>query len=51
MGQIVGEAETRAKQRAEDMKATFVDSRVTPFMQCSCGQVLDFLPDESALVM
>ena len=50
MGRIVGDAEVRAKQRAEEMKAMFVDSRETPFMQCSCGQALDFLPDDSLMV-
>jgi hypothetical protein len=50
MGRIVGDGEVRAKQQAEEMKATFVDSRSTPFMQCSCGQVLDFAPDDSLMV-
>ena len=51
MGRIVGNAEVRAKLRAEEMKATFVDSRVTPFMQCSCGQLLDFTSDDCESVM
>ena len=51
MGGIVGDAEVRAKQRAEEMKATFVDSRVIPFLQCPCGQLLDFTSDECELVM
>lgn len=50
MGRIGGDAEVRARERAEEMKATFVDSRSTPFMQCFCGQVLDFLPDDSLMV-
>jgi len=51
MGRIVGDSRARAKQRAEEMKAIFVDSRVTPFMQCSCGQALDFTSDDSLMVM
>ncbi len=51
MGRIVGDAEVRAKQQAEEMKAMFADSRLIPFMQCSCGQVLDFTLDECELVM
>lgn len=50
MGQIVGDSRARAKQRAEEMKATFVDSRVTLFLQCSCGQVFDFMPNPSLIV-
>jgi hypothetical protein len=47
MGAKIGDAKARAEERATEMKATFVDSRVTPFMQCSCGQPLDFTSDDS----
>ena len=50
MGRIVGDAETRARERAASIKATFIDARSTPFMQCECGQVLDFMPDGSVMV-
>lgn len=51
MGRTVGDAMSRAKERAEQQKAHFIDARQNPFMNCSCGQLLDFLPDESARVM
>ena len=50
MGRIVGDAEVRAKQRAKEIKATFVDSRSTPFLQCSCGQLLDLTVDVTTRV-
>ena len=51
MGRIVSDAETRAREQAASIKATFIDARSTPFMQCECGQVLDFMPDDSLIVM
>jgi hypothetical protein len=39
-----------ARERAKDMSAVFVDARVRPFMDCECGQVLDFMPDASSAV-
>lgn len=32
------------------MRAIFVDTRSTPFMNCDCGQSLDFMPDDSDVV-
>jgi hypothetical protein len=43
---IVGEAEARARERAGQMPATFVDSRVEPWLLCACGQALDFSEGE-----
>lgn len=43
-GRVIGDAEARARERATNMGATFVDARSTPFMQCGCGQALDFAP-------
>ena len=51
MGRIVGDAETRARERAEQMQAQFIDARSTPFMNCDCSQFLDFMPDDSMVVM
>lgn len=51
MGRTVGDAESRAQARAASMGARFIDSRSIPFMNCSCGQVLDFTSEESLAVM
>jgi hypothetical protein len=48
---MVGDVVGRAQERAKQLNATFVDMRITPFLNCSYGEVLDFLPDESTLVM
>ena len=40
-----------ARERAEDFKAQFVDARITPFMNCECGQALDFVAEDSFMVM
>ena len=48
---MIGNDEGRAKERAANMGATFIDARSTPFMTCECGQALEFLPDESLMVM
>jgi hypothetical protein len=40
-----------AREDAERRGCTFVDARATPFMNCSCGQPLDFTAEESARVM
>jgi hypothetical protein len=51
MGAMIGYASGRAKERAEDMKAMFIDARSTPFMNCECGEALEFLLDDSMLLM
>ncbi len=50
---IVGEAESRACERAEQMRAVFVDACKTPLMSCGqCDAPLDFTAGESVeLVM
>ena len=35
-------ARDAAIERAEQMKALFIDARQIPFMVCSCGLALDF---------
>jgi hypothetical protein len=41
-----------ARDRAEQMNARFVDARITPFMNCECGALLDFTAVDTAdLVM
>jgi hypothetical protein len=47
---MIGDVKARAKERATIMGATFVNARTTPFMQCECGQALDFAPDDSMMV-
>jgi hypothetical protein len=39
-----------AKQKAEEMGAIFIDARVTPFYQCKCGQLLDFMPESTSMI-
>jgi hypothetical protein len=51
MGSVIGDAMGRAKGRAANMGATFIDARSTPFMNCECGQALEFLLDESLMLM
>jgi len=34
-----------AEKEAQEMGATFIDARITPFYECECGQVLDFAPE------
>ncbi|HKS39366.1 MAG TPA: hypothetical protein VJX74_02045 [Blastocatellia bacterium] len=51
MGVQIGDAMGRAKERATEMKARFIDARSTPFMNCECGELLEFLPDERLMVM
>ena len=52
LGGGMGDAEGRARQRAELLKARFVDARQMPSMICSCGLALDFsTADACELVM
>ena len=50
MGAIISDSRARAKERAAQMKALFIDARLIPFMNCECGQALDFMPDDSVIV-
>jgi hypothetical protein len=40
-----------ARERAEQMSARFIDARQTPWLICSCGEVLMFVEDVAAVVM
>jgi hypothetical protein len=40
-----------ARERAEQMNARFIDARLTPWLTCSCGEVLMFVEYEAAVVM
>jgi hypothetical protein len=40
-----------ARERAKQMGARFIDSRETPWLSCSCGEVLMFVEDAAAIVM
>lgn len=51
MSDSIGDAEGRARARAEAIRSTFVDARLTPFMMCECGQALDFVEEVSTAVM
>ena len=48
---IVGDAEGRARERAAQMRAQFVDARAEPFKLCDCGQALDFSTALEALAV
>jgi len=41
----------RKAERAVELRATFIDARAVPFMNCECGAVLDFTNDECERVM
>lgn len=48
----VVESESRACERAAQLQATFINSLLSPFVLCACGEGLDFSPGESVeLVM
>jgi hypothetical protein len=34
-----------AEKEAAELGAVFVDARLSPFVVCACGQVLDFSPE------
>jgi hypothetical protein len=40
-----------ARERAEQMGARFIDARLTPWLICSCGEVLMFVEDAAAVMM
>jgi hypothetical protein len=40
-----------ARERAEQMGARFIDARSSPWLTCSCGEVLMFVEDAAAGVM
>ena len=41
-----------ARERTKQMNARFVDARISPFMNCECGALLDFTAvDAAELVM
>jgi predicted RNA polymerase sigma factor len=40
-----------ARERAEQMGARFIDARETPWLICSCGEVLVLVEDAAAGVM
>jgi hypothetical protein len=40
-----------SRERAEQMGARFIDARSTPWLICSCGEVLVFVEDAAAVVM
>jgi hypothetical protein len=44
-------ANAASRKRAEQMGARFVDARETPWLTCSCGEVLMFVEDAAAVVM
>ena len=39
------------EQIAKDLAVRFVDARIDPFVTCECGQVLDFTPEATFMVM
>jgi hypothetical protein len=51
MSDSIGDVESRARERAEMIRATFVDARRCHFIECECGEVLTFVDEASAMVM
>lgn len=45
---VIGEGCELVKARAEADGLLFVDARAVPFMNCECGEALDFSPCEFA---
>jgi hypothetical protein len=39
-----------AKKEALEAGAIFIDTRVTPFFECRCGEQLDFAPVASSMI-
>jgi hypothetical protein len=50
LGGGMGDAENRAKERTAQLQAQYVNAELTPWLECFCGQVLDFLPEVSYCV-
>lgn len=48
---FTGDDETSARARAVEMGVTFIDARAVPFMNCACGELLDFTGDDCEMVM
>ncbi|MEN3335663.1 MAG: hypothetical protein V7641_5028 [Blastocatellia bacterium] len=49
--QSIGDAEGRARERAGQMHARFVNSSLEPFVMCVCGSALDFGEGEASELM
>jgi hypothetical protein len=43
----IGQAEERAKERAAQLQAQYVNAHIQPWQVCECGQVLEFMPELS----
>lgn len=41
----------RTRERAEVIKAKFIDARKTSFILCKCGKFWDFVEDGASLLM
>jgi hypothetical protein len=50
LGAGIGLAGDRARERAELLRARYVNATVTPWLACECGQVLDFVSEVSLTV-
>ena len=48
---IVGDVEGKARERAAQLGARFVDARVEPFVMCDCGAAPDFTPGDSCEIV
>lgn len=51
LGGGIGDAAGRARDRSEMIRATFVDARETPFLECSCGEILTLVDEVSVILM
>jgi len=50
LGGGVGDAEDRARERADQLRARFIDATSLPWLVCGCGQVLEFTSESSLMV-
>lgn len=51
LGGGMGEAEARARERAGILRAELIDARKIPFMNCECGEFLDFAIEDAAAMV
>jgi hypothetical protein len=50
LGGGLGDASGRAQERADRLRARFIDASSLPWLVCGCGQVLEFTTEPSLMV-
>jgi hypothetical protein len=46
----IGDASGRARERADQLRARFINAASLPWLVCGCGQVLEFTEESSLMV-